>query len=341
MKEFLFGKTLEELRLVAGETGLPAYAAGQMADWLYAKAVNSVEEMTNLPKKARLSLAEKISVGVHQPVKVQVSIDGTKKYLFKTLSEKYVETAMIPEHNRVTVCVSSQAGCRMGCLFCMTGRQGFQGHLSAGEILNQVRSIEEADRISNIVYMGMGEPFDNLPEVLKSLEILTAAWGYGMSPRRITVSTIGILPAMRTFLEQSEAHLAVSLHSPFDEERQLLMPVQSAYPIARVIEEIKRWDLGRQRRISFEYILFRGLNDTPRHVRELSRLLSGLHCRINLIRFHAIPGTPLESSDEATLAGFKDRLNERGLFTTLRVSRGQDIEAACGLLSTLEMVKSS
>lgn len=339
MKPFLFGKTLAELRMIVDGAGWPAYTANQIASWLYARGVDSPEQMTNLSKKVRAVLTEEYDMGVYSPAKVQTSNDGTKKYLFATGSGKFIETAMIPETERITVCVSSQVGCKMGCLFCMTGKQGFQGQLSAGEIVNQIRSIEEAGRVTNIVYMGMGEPFDNLEEVLKSLEILTAPWGYAMSPRRITVSTIGIIPAMKSFLERSEAHLAVSLHTPFDEERRQLMPVQVVYPIARVIEEIRKWDFSHQRRVSFEYILFRGVNDSPRHVRELSRLLNGLSCRINLIRFHPIPGTPLAGTDEETLSAFKDALNDKGILTTIRASRGQDIYAACGLLSTRELMK--
>jgi len=335
----LFGKTLSELQEIVVQAGLPRFTAAQIADWLYPKRVASIEEMTNLSKKARAWLSENYEVGIRMPQKVQVSSDGTKKYLFAAGPGKFVETAMIPENDRVTVCVSSQVGCKMGCLFCMTGKQGFQAQLTAGEIVNQIRSIEEAGKVTNIVYMGMGEPFDNLEQVLKSLEILTASWGYAMSPRRITVSTIGIIPGMLTFLERSDAHLAVSLHTPFDEERQMLMPVQVAYPIRDVVNEIKSWDFGRQRRVSFEYILFGGLNDTPRHVNELVRLLDGLRCRINLIRFHPIPGTPLRDSSDETLFGFKDRLNEKGILTTIRASRGQDIYAACGLLSTKELVK--
>ncbi|MEI7421964.1 MAG: 23S rRNA (adenine(2503)-C(2))-methyltransferase RlmN [Prolixibacteraceae bacterium] len=336
VREPLFGKTLDELVLLTVKLGLPGFTAKQLADWLYKKPVNSIEEMTNLSKKTRDLLAEKYEFGTALPVKVQVSADGTKKYLFTTGKHQFIETAMIPDENRTTVCVSSQVGCKMGCLFCMTAKQGFQGQLSAGEIVNQIRSIEEADSVSNIVYMGMGEPFDNLDEVLKSIEILTSDWGYGMSPRRITVSSIGIVPAMKQFLEKSEAHLAISLHTPFDEQRKSLMPVQIAYPIREVIEEIKKWDFSGQRRVSFEYILFNGLNDTPLHVKELARLLNGIKCRINLIRFHPVPGTPLVSPDEEAILHFKNQLNDKGIFTSIRASRGQDIYAACGLLSTKE-----
>ncbi|HWS01426.1 MAG TPA: 23S rRNA (adenine(2503)-C(2))-methyltransferase RlmN [Prolixibacteraceae bacterium] len=336
IKEPLFGKTLNELIQLTADLGLPKFTAGQLADWLYKKQIGSVEEMSNLSKKARELLAERYDFGTVQPSKVQVSSDGTKKYLFVTGKHQFIETAMIPDDDRVTVCVSSQVGCKMGCLFCMTAKQGFQGQLSAGEIVNQVRSIEEATSVSNIVYMGMGEPFDNLDEVLKSIEILTSEWGYGMSPRRITVSSIGIVPAMIRFLQESEAHLAISLHTPFDEQRKSLMPVQIAYPIAEVVEEIRKWDFSGQRRVSFEYILFKGLNDTPIHVKELSRLLNGIKCRINLIRFHPVPGTPLVSPDEETILHFKNQLNDKGIFTSVRASRGQDIYAACGLLSTKE-----
>lgn len=340
MLHSLFGKTLKELQEIANELNLPKYTATQLAGWLYHKKVGSLEEMTNLSKQTRELLAEKYEVGHSLPVKVQISADGTKKYLFPTIRGKYIETAMIPENERVTVCVSSQVGCKMGCLFCMTAKQGFQGQLSAGEILNQLVKIDEKEAVTNIVYMGMGEPFDNLDEVLKSIEILTSGWGFGLSPRRITVSTVGIIPGMLTFLEKTDAHLAVSLHTPFHSERQNLMPVQVAYPVEEVVEEIKKWDFGRQRRISFEYILFEGLNDTPAHVKELARLLNGLKCRINLIRFHPVPGTPLKSPDEEKILHFKNELNKKGILTTIRASRGQDIYAACGLLSTKNLTSS-
>jgi len=339
MKDALFGKTLNELAALAIELGMPKFTGKQMAEWLYQKDISSIEEMTNLSKKARELLSDKYEFGLINSTKVQESVDGTKKYLFPTAQAKFIETAMIPDDDRKTVCVSSQVGCKMGCLFCMTGKQGFQGQLTAGEIVNQIRNIPEWHEITNIVYMGMGEPFDNLDEVLKSLEILTSEWGFAMSPRRITVSTIGIVPGMLTFLQKSEAHLAVSMHTPFDDEREKLMPVQIAYPLSEVIREIKSWDFGRQRRISFEYIVFKGLNDSPRHVRELAQILNGIKCRINLIRFHPIPGTPLEGTDENTLQKFKDQLNDKGILTTIRASRGLDIYAACGLLSTKELLK--
>ena len=338
-KETLFGKTLEELQEIVIELGLPKFTAKQLTDWMYKKEVSSFEEMTNLSKKARQSLSEKFDLGLINYTKVQESKDGTKKYLFPTNHGQYIETAMIPDKDRKTVCVSSQVGCKMGCLFCMTGKQGFQGQLTAGEIVNQIRMLPEWQEISNIVYMGMGEPFDNLDEVLKSTEVLTSEWGFGMSPRRITVSSIGIVPGLVRFLNESEAHLAISLHTPFHEERQKIMPVEIAYPLDEILHEIRNWDFGRQRRVSFEYIVFHGLNDTPAHVKEMARVLDGIKCRINLIRFHEIPGSPLKGTDEQTLQKFKESLNNKGITTTIRASRGQDIYAACGLLSTKELVK--
>jgi 23S rRNA (adenine2503-C2)-methyltransferase len=341
MKEKLFGLNLDELKTLVASLGLPSYTARQLSEWLYHKEISSIDEMTNLSLKARGQLSDSYELGLSSPMDEQVSEDGTKKYLFPALQKKYIETAYIPDGKRSTVCVSSQVGCKMGCLFCMTGKQGFQGNLSAGEILNQYRSIPEWKTLSNIVYMGMGEPLDNLSEVLKSLQILTADWGFALSPRRITVSTIGITPAMLQFLDQSQAHLAVSLHTPFDEERRKLMPVQQVYPLQEVLSEIRSWDFGRQRRVSFEYILFKGFNDSPAHVNELSRILHGIRCRINLIRFHPIPDTPLESPDESTILNFKDLLISKGITTTVRASRGQDIWAACGLLSTKKLAQKS
>jgi 23S rRNA (adenine2503-C2)-methyltransferase len=330
----LFGKTLSELSQIAGELSLPAFSARQIAGWLYRKNVSSIEEMTNLSAKARALMAENHIVGAVDPLTVQTSDDGTKKYLFPALNGKCVEAAMIPDRERVTLCLSSQAGCRMGCAFCMTARQGMQGNLSATAILNQFRSLPERDRITNIVFMGMGEPFDNFDEVMKSLEILTSPYGYAWAPKRITVSTIGILPAVRRFMDNSRCHLAVSLHHPDSAERRKLMPVENKYPVKQVIDLLKTYDLSRQRRISFEYIMLAGVNDSLQQANGVVRLLSGLRCRINLIRFHAIPGSPFKSSSDQAIQQFADALNKKGLIATIRRSRGMDIGAACGMLST-------
>lgn len=337
--EPLFGKTLKELQTLAAENGLPTFAAKQIAQWLYQKGATDLDQMTNLSKTARARLKEKYVIGRVEPSKVQSSVDGTKKYLYPAHQGLFIEAAYIPESDRHTLCISSQVGCKMGCLFCMTGKQGFQGQLSAGEIVNQVLSLPESDKLTNVVYMGMGEPMDNIENVLKSLEIFTSDWGLGWSPRRINVSTIGVEPAMRRFIEESNAHLAISLHTPFNEERRKLMPIEQVYPAEQLIEALREYDFGRQRRISFEYIMFDGINDTKEHVKGLARLLNGIRCRINLIRFHPIPDSPLRGSSDNTIKWFAEELSKKGLTTTIRRSRGEDILAACGLLSTKNMVK--
>jgi len=336
MQSPLYGKTLSELSQVVSELSLPSFTVGQIADWLYKKNVSSIEEMTNLSAKARAMLSENYCVLCRDracPVST-ISADGAKKYLFSVQDGKFVETAFIPDRDRATLCVSSQVGCRMGCAFCMTARQGMQGNLTATDILNQYRSLPERDRITNIVFMGMGEPFDNMDEVMKSLEILTSGYGYGWAPKRITVSTIGILPAVRRFMDNSRCHLAVSLHHPDPAERRKLMPVENKYPVKQIIELLKTYDLNKQRRISFEYIMLAGVNDSLKHANDVVRLLSGLRCRVNLIRFHAIPETEFTSSSIQTIQQFADALNKKGLIATIRQSRGIDIDAACGMLST-------
>lgn len=333
IKDTLFGKTLEELKEIVLESGLQAYASRQIADWLYRKKIVSIDEMSNLSKHARECLKGRYSFGLFDYHDVQISSDGTRKYLFPASSGKFIESAYIPEKSRNTLCVSTQAGCKMGCEFCMTGRQGFQGNLLAGDILNQIRSLPERDSLTNIVYMGMGEPLDNLEEVMKSLEILTSDWGFGLSPSRITVSTIGILPALQTFIEKSKCNLAISMHTPFEDERRSIMPVEKANPINEILDFIRSQDTGR-RKISFEYIMFKDFNDSARHVNELAKVLNGIKCRINLIRFHNIPGTELKGSDDMRIEEFMRGLSSKGIVTTLRKSRGMDISAACGLLST-------
>jgi 23S rRNA (adenine2503-C2)-methyltransferase len=337
MKEPLFGKTLFELRATTDAAGLPAYSAAQIADWLYKKNAESFDAMLNLPKRARAFLSDRFTPEVRGPLKSVESSDGTRKYLFPAGESGFVEAAFIPEEDRATLCLSVQVGCKMGCLFCMTGRQGFQGNLSAGEILSQFRSLPEREKITNIVYMGMGEPLDNLENVLSSLEILTSDYGFAMSPTRITVSTIGMLPALESYLDRNRCHLAVSLHTPFEGERQRLVPMEKVHPIRDILSALKRRAWDGQRRVSFEYIVLDGVNDTPRHVAELVKALAGLRCRVNLIPFHPIPNTTLAPSPRERIEIFENLLREGGILATIRQSRGLDISAACGLLSTREL----
>ena len=340
MKEFLLGKTPDELKACALAAGLPAFAGGQIAQWLYVHRVGSFDGMTNLSKAGRERLKELYGTGVTLPAGFAESVDGTRKYLFPVccpvggrMEESAVEAVVIPDADRKTLCVSSQAGCKMGCKFCMTGRQGFHGNLSPAQILSQFVAIPESQELTNAVFMGMGEPLDNYDSVLRSIEVLTAPWGFGWSPKRITLSTIGVLPALRRYLDECKCHLAVSVHNPFPDERLSLMPAQKAWPLRDVVDLIRRYDFTGQRRVSFEYTMFAGFNDDKRHADALVRLFSGLECRVNLIRFHKIPDFPYETSPDGVMERFRDRLSAHGVTTTIRSSRGEDILAACGLLA--------
>lgn len=332
MKEKLLGKTPEELKAVVQAAGLPPFAGKQLAQWMYEKRAKSFDEMTNISKAGREKLAELFELGVEAPLGLAESSDGTKKYLFPA-SEFAVEAVMIPDDGRKTLCVSSQAGCKMGCKFCMTGRQGFHGNLTPAQILNQFISVDESAELTNAVFMGMGEPLDNTDNVLRAIEVLTAPWGFAWSPKRVTLSTIGVLPSLRRYLDESRCHLAISIHNPFPDERLELMPVQKAWPVAEVIRMLKEYDWTAQRRVSFEYTMFAGWNDDRRHADALARLLRDIECRVNLIRFHKIPDFPYECASPRAMEAFRDRLNSLGVTCTIRASRGEDILAACGMLA--------
>lgn len=336
----LLGMTSTELKGVVAELGMPAFAAKQLAQWIYQKGQGDISRMSNISVAARQRLAERYEVGLMPPLTEQHSQDGTVKYLFPTRSGQRVETVFIPDDDRGTLCVSCQVGCKMACQFCMTGRQGFQGNLTATDILNQIYAVPERDRLTNIVFMGQGEPMDNLDAVLRTTELLTAEYGWAWSPRRITVSTVGLKKGLRRFLDESPCHLAISLHTPFHEERAAMMPAERSYPLTEMLELLHEYDWTGQRRLSFEYIMFGGQNDTNRHARELVRLLGNIECRVNLIRWHTLPDedTLREASPERMVA-FRDYLTHHGVRCTIRASRGQDIDAACGLLNTKEKGK--
>lgn len=333
MREILLGKTPSELKEAALKAGLPSYAGKQLAQWIYARRVRSFDEMTNISKAGREKLKEMYDLGVVLPSACQESSDGTRKYLFPVGEGNAVEAVMIPDDDRKTLCVSSQAGCRMGCRFCMTGRQGFHGNLSVSLILSQFIAIDESAGLTNAVFMGMGEPLDNFDNVMKAIEVLTAEWGFAWSPKRITLSTIGVIPALKKYLDGCRCHVAVSIHNPFGEERALMMPVQKAWDIREVVELLRQYDFTGQRRVSFEYTMFKGLNDDKRHADALVRLLRGLECRVNLIRFHKIPDAPYDSSPAVIMENFRDRISNQGITCTIRASRGEDILAACGMLA--------
>ena len=350
-RRVLMGMTGTELKEVARELGMPAFTGGQIARWLYQQHVTSIDEMTNISKQNRERLKEHFTVGTMQPLDCQRSIDGTIKYLFPVRTagkpelsgnaSLFVETVFIPDSERATLCVSCQVGCKMNCLFCQTGKQGWEGNLTAADILNQIYSLPEREKLTNIVFMGQGEPMDNLDAVLKATEILTADDGYQWSPKRITVSSVGIRGKLKRFLDESQCHIAISMHSPLHDQRRQLMPAEGQMTIEEVVSLLRQYDFTHQRRCSFEYICFRGLNDSLAHGREIVKLVEGLECRVNLIRFHAIPGVNLPGANDEQMERLRDYLTAHGVFTTIRASRGQDIFAACGLLSTAHKSQSN
>lgn len=329
----LLGMTLAQLQELCAAEGFPRFTAKQLCDWLYKKRVESIDAMTNLSLAQRARLNEMAYIGRETPVRCQVSRDGTKKYLFPVLDGHYVEAVYIPEEDRATLCVSCQVGCKMGCRFCVTGQQGFHGNLGAGDILNQLFSIPEYGELTNVVFMGMGEPMDNLDAILAATQAMTSDWGLGWSPKRITVSTVGIVPGLKRFLDESQCHVAVSLHNAVPRERLQMMPVQKAFPLSEVLALLRHYDWSGQRRLSFEYTMFRGINDDQQHAQKLVDALKGLDCRVNLIRFHESPEAPYKTSMPTAIKAFQDYLNRHGVICTLRASRGQDIDAACGLLA--------
>lgn len=341
-KKTLLGLTLDELKDVARQLGMPAFTGSQIAKWIYERRVKSIDEMTNISKGNRAKLAESYEIGCMAPIESRHSKDGTVKYLFPvrttdgdTSRKRFVETVYIPEEGgHATLCVSCEVGCKMNCLFCQTGKQGFHGYLTVADILNQAYSIPEADSLTNIVYMGQGEPMDNLDNVLRSTQILTAPYGWAWSPKRITVSSVGLKDKLQRFLNESDCQVAISLHSPIHEQREKLMPAEKGMAIKDVVDLLRDYDFSHQRRLTFEYIVFGGLNDSQTHAREICRLLKGLDCHVNLIRFHQIPNVPLHGASPERMETFRDYLTAHGFYCTLRASRGQDIEAACGLLST-------
>ena len=337
----LIGMTLAELQDVAIRGKMPKFVGKQLAEWLYDKKVTSFEEMANISKKNKEWLSENYEIGREAPSASQKSMDGTVKYLFKVGNGHSIESVYIPDKERATLCVSSQSGCKMNCYFCATGRMGFKSNLTAAQIMNQILSIppapakghEPMNPLTNIVFMGMGEPLDNYKEVEKVIEILTAPWGLAWSPKRITVSTVGKLPQLKELLDNTQVHVAVSVHTADVPQRESMMPAQKAFPISSVMKMLSGYDFSHQRRLSLEYIMWRGVNDDIAHADMLIKLIGNLDCRVNLIRFHAIPGIDLKPSSEERMLMFRNYLNGKGITATIRTSRGEDIAAACGMLA--------
>ena len=330
----LAGMNLNELREVTAGLGMPKFVATQLAEWIYAKRVTTFDEMRNISKANKELLANQYCVGLYGPQSAQASEDGTVKYLFDAGGDKAIESVYIPEDDRATLCLSSQKGCRMNCYFCMTGRQGFHGNLTANQIINQVLSVPQTQQLTNVVFMGMGEPLDNLDNVLKVIEILTAPWGLAWSPKRITVSTVGVKNALKVLCETTSVHIAVSVHNAIEDERSQLMPIENAYHIKEVMDLLGKYDFAHQRRLSVEYIMWQWFNDDIKHAEALREILPNEHVRVNLIRYHMIPGAAkLRTSSDERMAYFRDYLNSKGITCTIRRSRGEDISAACGMLA--------
>jgi len=330
----LTGMTKTDLDyFLEGEGIDPKYSVA-IATNFYRRGIRRFENFANIPGSVRALLNSKLSAGLFEPVTSEISSDKTVKYLFRSTDGREFETVFIPDGKRKTVCVSTQAGCRMGCPFCLTGRYGFRGNLSTGEIINQILSIPEADSITHIVFMGMGEPLDNIDEVLRSCKILTSEWGLAVSPRNITVSTVGITAGVKRFLAESDCNLTLSLFSPFPAERASVVPAEKANPVSEIIGIMKDFRLRKRRRLTIAYVMINGINDTEGHLRELKTLLSGTGIRVNLLPYHPIGDDEYISSDISLMEHFKNVLMMSGISASVRRSRGSDISAACGLLAS-------
>ena len=334
----IHGITYENLEKYFIENNDKKFRATQLYEFLYKKKINNLDKMPNIPNTTKELLKKDFDFSYIKIIKKEED-KLVKKYLFELNDGNKIESVLMYHDYGTSICVSSQVGCKMNCLFCQTGKQGWHGNLTTADILNQIYALPERDRLTNIVFMGQGEPMDNLDSVMNACDVLTSDWGFAWSPKRITVSSVGIKGKLKRFLDESECHIAISLHSPLHEQRLSLMPAEKAMPIAEIVSLLKQYDFSHQRRCSFEYICFGGMNDSMTFAREILQLLEGLECRVNLIRFHEIPGVALPSSDERRMESLRDYLTHHGVMTTIRASRGQDILAACGMLSTARQSK--
>ncbi len=325
------------LRLWLAERGFPAYRATQILSWVYRRRAPSFAAMNNLPQGLRDALAAGFALPALTPTVVAHSNDDTRKLLFQLDEGAAIEAVLIPDPPRLTLCISSQAGCGMACAFCATARLGLLRNLSATEIVGQVLAAQAQlrpnERISNIVFMGMGEPLANYDAVVQAIEILGAEWGVGLSARRITVSTVGLVPAMQRLVGDTNVNLAVSLSATTDAQRDPLMPVNRRYPLATLMAMCRSLPIPQRRRITFEYVMLAGVNDSPEDATRLARLLRGIRSKVNLIPFNTFPDAGFACSSEATVQRFQERVLAAGLNATIRRSRGRDIQAACGQLA--------
>jgi 23S rRNA (adenine2503-C2)-methyltransferase len=305
-----------------------------LSNAIYKRGTESFSSVPKIPKKLIEFLSSCAATGVYNPVTSEKSVDGTIKYLFKNRNGLHFESVFIPDGKRNTVCVSTQSGCRMGCPFCVTGKYGFHGNLDAGDIVNQVIGISEAKTVTHVVFMGMGEPMDNIENVIKACGILSAEWGKALRQVNITVSTVGITPGVRQFLEKSGCNLTLSLFSPFPDERRMVVPAETKYPANSIIDIMKSYPPGKKRRLSVAYVMISGVNDTDRHLSGLKELLGGTGIRVNLLSYHRIGNEESRSASVERMMYFKHNLVTSGISASIRKSRGADISAACGLLAS-------
>ncbi|HKK40857.1 MAG TPA: 23S rRNA (adenine(2503)-C(2))-methyltransferase RlmN [Bacteroidales bacterium] len=329
----LIGLTYSEIESVITGMGFKQTHALTIVNYMYKRRITDLSLIPGLPVSLRNNLINENSSAVNGPVSRIASADGTVKYLFRTADKKEFETVYIPDGKRNTVCVSTQSGCRMGCKYCATAQYGFHGNLNTGEIISQVLRIKESAIIDHIVFMGMGEPMDNIDNVLKACQIMTTERGMALGHKNVTVSSVGLAPGIKTFLENTKCNFTLSLHSPFPEERAGIMPVEKKYPVQNIIEMLKSLPIKRDRRITLAYVMIKGWNDTDTHLRALTGLVKGSSLRINLLPFHSIPGSGTESSTADRMQYFKHVLVCQGVSASVRKSRGADISAACGLLA--------
>jgi 23S rRNA (adenine2503-C2)-methyltransferase len=332
-KESLCGLSADEIREIIEPAGFTAIHSVLIANSLYKKSISDISRFDKIPKKLKETLSGIAVSGINEPLTSVVSKDNSVKYLFRTETGKEFETVYIPDRKRNTVCVSTQSGCRMGCSFCATAKYGFKGNLSAGEMINQIISIPQAAKVTHVVFMGMGEPMDNLENVLKACSIITSEWGLALSTRKVTVSTVGIMPEVEQFLYRSEHNLALSLYSPFPAQRKMAVPAELKHPVRQIIEMMKGYPLKKKRRLSVAYVMFKDINDTDRHLEELISVFKNTEIRINLLPYHPVLNERHCSSSEERIQYFKHNLIISGISASIRKSRGTDISAACGLLA--------
>ncbi|HJZ70349.1 MAG TPA: 23S rRNA (adenine(2503)-C(2))-methyltransferase RlmN [Vicinamibacterales bacterium] len=325
------------LEAALAELGYPRFHAGQVFRWIYRRGVTDVDGMTDLPRELRSTLAARFCLSTPAVVQREKSVDGTEKFALRLSDGRVIESVFIPDTPAMTFCISTQVGCAMACSFCLTGKMGLVRNLTAGEIVGQVRvlvaALEMRDASYNIVLMGMGEPLHNYDETMKALRILADDQGFNLSPRRVTLSTVGLLPALeRLASEPVMPNLAISLHAPTDLQRGELVPINQKYGVAEIIAACKRFPLRKRSRITFEYVLLAGVNDSPQDARRLARLLAGMKAKVNVIPLNAAAGIPYERPSDEVIDRFAKMVADHGITVSVRKSRGRDIRAACGQL---------